>query len=87
MDHDYNYIANGVGIIFSAIQSNEILSWISWSITLLATLLSIAFTLYRWYKKATEDGKIDKKEIEELGDIVEDATQQIKEKTDGKEDR
>lgn len=79
MKQDYNYIANGVGIVFSAIQTNEVLSWISWIITLIATLLSISFTLYRWYKKASEDGKIDKEEIDELGDIVDDATKKIDE--------
>ena len=77
MKHDYNYIANGVGIIFSAIQSNEVLSWISWGLTLLATIVSISFTLYRWYKKATEDGKIDKSEIDELGDIIDDSKKHI----------
>ena len=77
MKHDYNYIANGVGVVFSALQSNEILSWISWGLTLLATIISISFTLYRWYKKATEDGKIDKTEIDELGDIIEDSKKHI----------
>ena len=87
MNHDYNYIANGVGIVCSAIQTNEILSWISWVLTLIATFVSIAFTLYRWYKKASADGKIDKEELDELGDIAEDGIKQIEEASKhGKED-
>lgn len=81
MKQDANYLFNAIGVIFSAIQTNEVLSWVSWGITLLATILSISFTIYRWYKKAKEDGKIDKKELEELGDIVSDATEEIKEKS------
>lgn len=77
MNRDYNYIANGIGIVFSAIQTNEILSWISWGLTLLATIISISFTLYRWYKKAFEDGKLDQKEIDELGEIIEDSKDHI----------
>ena len=79
--HDYNYIGNVLGAVFSAIQTNEVLSWISWGITLVATLLSISFTIYKWVKKAKEDGKIDKEEIEELGEIINDSKKQIEEVT------
>lgn len=81
MKNESNYIANGIGVIFSALQSNEVLSVISWIITLVATILSISFTIYKWWKKAKEDGKIDAKEVEELTDIVEDSTKKIDEVT------
>lgn len=81
MKQDTNYLFNVVGAVFSAIQTNEVLSWISWGITLLATILSISFTIYKWYKKAHEDGKIDKEEVEELGRIVKDASDELKEKS------
>lgn len=84
MKHDYNYLGNAVGIVFSAIQSNEVLSIISWVMTILATCVSIAFTLYKWWKKASADGKIDEQEIDELGDIVDDITKKGTH-TDGKE--
>lgn len=79
MKHDFqSYICNGVGVIFSAIQTNEVLSWISWGMTIIATILSITFTIYKWWVKAHADGKITKDEIEELGDIVSDATDKLK---------
>ena len=84
MKHDYNYLGNAVGIVFSAIQSNEVLSIISWVMTILATCISIAFTLYKWWKKASADGKIDEHEIDELGNIVDDITKKGTH-TDGKE--
>ena len=84
MKHDYNYLGNAIGIVFSAIQSNEVLSIISWVMTILATCVSIAFTLYKWWKKASADGKIDEQEIDELGDIVDDITKKGTH-TDGKE--
>lgn len=70
MNKDYNYIANAFGVIFSAIQTNEVLSWISWGLTLIATIVSLAFTIYKWWKKAIADGEITKDELEELGDDV-----------------
>lgn len=85
MQNDYqSYVCNGVGVVFSAIQTNEVLSWISWIITLLATLLSISFTLWKWYRKAKEDGKITKEEIDELGDIIDDASEKLKGDNNGK---
>ena len=79
---------NGIGVIFSAIQTNEILSYISWAVTLLASIISLAYTFYKWYKKAKEDGKIDADEIEEGIDIakdgIDDISKKIGEKKDGK---
>ena len=81
MKNDYNYIGNLLGVVFSAVQTNEVLSWISWGITLVATLLSVSFTIYKWAIKAKEDGKVDAKELQELGDIIEESTKEIKEVT------
>lgn len=85
MKHDYNYLGNIAGVVFSAMQSNEVLSIISWVLTLIATCVSIAFTLWKWLKKASADGKIDEQEIDELGTIVDDITKKGT-NTDGKKD-
>ena len=76
-DHPVNYIANGLGIIFSAIQQNEVLSWISWGLTIIATFVSLAFTLWKWWKKAKADGKIDENEIDEGLEIINDHIDQL----------
>lgn len=61
-----NYIASAVACITTALQSNEIFSYVSLSLTILSIVVSLAFTIYRWHKVATDDGKIDKEEIDEL---------------------
>ena len=82
------YIMNGVSIIFSAIQTNEILSYISWAVTLLASIISLAYTFYKWYKKAKADGKIDPEEVEEgikiAKDGIDDISKKIGDQKDGK---
>ncbi|MBQ7802982.1 hypothetical protein IJ380_03975, partial [Candidatus Saccharibacteria bacterium] len=74
------YVMNGIGIIFSAIQTNEILSIISWAITILASVVSLAYTFYKWYKKAKADGKIDPDELEEGIEIAKDGIDDISKK-------
>ncbi len=61
-----NYIASAVACITTSLQSNEIFSYVSLSLTILSIVVSLAFTIYRWYKVATDDGKINKEEIDDL---------------------
>lgn len=61
-----NYVASAVACITTALQSNEIFSYVSLALTTLSIVVSITFTIYRWYKVATDDGKIDKDEIDDL---------------------
>lgn len=74
-----SYLGNIVGVICTAIQPDELLQIISLILTIIATLFSIAFTIYNWWKKASKDGKIDKEEINELVDIVGKAKEDIDE--------
>lgn len=82
MKHNDIFAFSGsvVGSIFTAVQTNEIFQYISLILTILSTLVAIAFTIYKWYKKAKEDGKITEEEVEELKD-------DIKEELDKKEDK
>ena len=79
------YAGNLVGMICTAIQPDELLQIISLILTIIATLFSIAFTIYNWWKKASQDGKIDKEEINELVDIVDKAKEDIDENRRGNE--
>ena len=60
------------GTICTAIQSDQIFQYISLGLTILSTLVAIAYTIWKWYKKANEDGKITSDEIKELGDDLTD---------------
>lgn len=81
-------IGGGIGTLLSAtgtaIQPNEVLQTISLIITIIGGLITIVFAVITWYKNATKDGKIDKEEVKELIDIVQDGTENIKESLDDK---
>lgn len=76
-------IGGGIGTLLSAtgtaIQPNEVLQTISLVITIIGGLITITFAIITWYKNAKKDGKIDKEEVKELIDIVQDGTENIKE--------
>lgn len=79
-------IGAGAGTILSAtgtaLQTNEVLSTISLIITIAGGLLTIAMALYNWFNKAKKDGKIDKDEIKEGLDIIQEGTKDIKDALD-----
>jgi len=85
------YASCGVGAIMTVVQTNQVFQLISLILTCIATAVAIGFTIYKWYKAAKADGKIDSKEVEDLVDIVKDGTKEIidkvedyKEQKDGK---
>lgn len=61
-----SYGSNIIAMIFTAVQPDEILQYVSLGLTIIATLFSIGFTIYNWWNKASADGKITKEEVEEL---------------------
>lgn len=65
-----DYVSNGVALLSTALQSEHTFQIISLILTCLATAFSLAFTLYKWYKMAKADGKIDKEEVEQAVEIV-----------------
>lgn len=56
--------------IATAVQSSYWFQIVSLIFSILCSLLTIIFTIWRWYRKAKQDGIIDDKEIEELEDIL-----------------
>ena len=70
-------IGTSVSATGTAIQPNEVLQTISLIITIIGGLITISFAIYGWYKRATADGKIDKEEVDELKDILQDGNEKI----------
>lgn len=68
-----SWTGSALGTILTAIQTNEVFQYISLALTILSTLVAIAFTIYKWWKKANEDGKITPEEIDELGKDIKDS--------------
>ena len=69
----------GIGIqaILTAVQTDEVLRWISFGFTLFSVILNIAYNVWRWYRKSNEDGKISKDEVDELGEIIKDGSESL----------
>ena len=74
--HDRPELGGYFGSIFTAamstIQTNEIFQIIEVVLASISFVVSIAYTVYKWYLKAHEDGKITKDEVKDLVDDVKD---------------
>ena len=82
-------IGGAVGTLLSAtgtaMQPSEVLQIISLVITIIGgTISMIVIPLVSWYKRAKSDGKIDKDEVKEALEIVENGSKGIKETLDDK---
>ena len=73
---------NIVSYALSAVQQNEILQVISMVLSVLTSLVILAYNIWKWYRKAKQDGKISKEEMDELGDILQDGKDEIERKND-----
>lgn len=51
-------------------QTNDTMQTVNMVITIVVGVVTLAYTIYKWYKKAKADNKITKEEIEELIDDV-----------------
>ena len=60
------YVFDGVAVLFTALQSEQIFQIISLILTAISICVSLGFTIWKWIKTAKEDGKITKEEIEDL---------------------
>lgn len=72
-DEALMFSGDGVLAFLTAAQSNELMQWISLALTILTTILTLAFTIYKWVVKAKEDGHITPDEIQELIDEIDKA--------------
>lgn len=67
----------GVGIggtaletVLAVSQTNEILQTIQIILAIITFLVTIGYTIWKWYKNAKKDGKITKDEVEDLVDEI-----------------
>ena len=61
-------ICVGVGAVGTALQTQEILSWISLGLTIASTIVCIVYRVWKWYEEAKKDGKITADEVKDLAD-------------------
>lgn len=77
MKEHLDILGIGLQAIFTAIQTDEVLRWISFGFTLVSVILTIAYNIWRWWRKSKEDGKISMKEVDELGKIIKDGSDSL----------
>ena len=77
MKEHLDILGIGLQAIFTAIQTDEVLRWISFGFTLVSVILTIASNIWRRWKKSKEDGKISMKEVDELGEIIKDGSDSL----------
>ena len=71
-DARIDYALDAIALSLGFAQGEELLSYIQLGLGIIATLLSIAYSIYKWWKKASADGKITKEEIKDLSDDLKD---------------
>lgn len=82
----WDYILEAVAIGGTAAQTKQVFQIISLVLTIVSILVSLAFTLYKWYKEAENDGKITKDEVMQAVEHTAQAVDSIKSAVDSAKD-
>lgn len=75
------WLLNGLSYLTTALQTNQTLQIIQLIVSILASVVAISFTIWKWYKKASADGKITLEEIEELHEDIKNEITDLQEST------
>lgn len=73
----FSWLGTALTGVFTYLSAVELKDLISWILSIVAAVVTIAFTIWTWYKKATKDGKITKDEVGELVDQLKDNTKEV----------
>ena len=64
--------------ILTAVQTNEVFQLVQIILSCVVSLVTILYIVWKWWKKASADGKITKEEIEELEKEIDDNVNKTK---------
>lgn len=78
----FAWVGTGVTGLLSYLSTQEFRDMLSWVMSIVAGAITIGFTIWCWYKKATSDGKITKEEVDELIEKASDIAKSVKEDKD-----
>ena len=79
MNKVISLVSNAFVYVLAIAETEQLLRIVELCLAILATIISIVFSILAWYKKAMKDGKIDKEEVKEVVDIVSDGVSNVKE--------
>lgn len=83
MKHNYTCeVFNTLQYVLATIQDNPIWQGIQLGLSILTSIILIAYRIWKWHKDAMKDGKLSEEEIEEGMNIINDIHETIKSKDD-----
>lgn len=80
-----NYLTEGINAlqyVATSLQDNPVMQGIQLGLSILTSIILIAYRLWKWHKDAMKDGKLSEEEIEEGMNIINDIHETIKPKDD-----
>lgn len=84
MDLSISWILSAVSALITTVQENPTMQWVMTAFAILSSIVSLAYTIYKWWKKAKADGKVS---ADEVGDLLHDLDTTLnKEKKDEKDE-
>lgn len=86
-DFRIDYVLDGIAVGLGVAQINQVMQIIQLVFGIVATIISIAFSIYKWWKKASADGKITDEEIKDGIDIIKDHLDDKNEERDKNNDK
>lgn len=80
-----SWVASGI-TIFTGAALEDVAGIILTIIGIVSAIVSLSYNVYCWWEKAKKDGKIDKKELDEAKQMLDNSIEDIKDLID-KEDK
>jgi len=78
MKNSLNTIGNCIAITSTIFQTDEFFRYLSIGLTIISVLVSLIFTIYKWYKTSHADNEIDEEDAKQLLEIADEAIKNIK---------
>lgn len=78
-------VLNVFQYLATTLQESPILKWVQLGLSILTSVILIGYRLWKWYREAKKDGKIDDKEIDEGFEILSDGLEDINNSLDDKD--
>jgi len=79
MKNNFNigFITTPLSMVLVTLQSNQLFQIIQIILTCITLLITAVYSLWKWYKEAAKDKKLDAEELKELGNIVDNLNKDI----------
>ena len=87
LNNAISYILTGFSALLVGTQENEVFQIIQLILTIISSLLVIAFTAYKFIRRVLEDGKITNEEIDEAFELTIDSLDALEEVLTKKEEQ